>query len=346
MGFLGKSSWILKGSTRFHVPKTWIHLGCRFVNGFSVSRFENRTFNKKTGGYGYVGRKGIKKWDELGKMVSKASYLLVCLVILYDFMLCEAFLKASWRFSVRTWLSTLSLFDSPSKKKKRGASGIPQKIIIFSIEHLFFWGGGLAICMEFPGTFIPFFLSFFCGFPALARSCWPAAFFFCFGSETCIHFVVNITLGFPNLPIRCSSKPCRGALWPEGACHQPDTEQNISSRNLQAGHILVSVGGLHRPSLGKWWAQDAFIWRGWGTWLFLVGVMAKQWMWNNVKAACLYRKDYGNIKSLVVICEGIFLKTVLHQCGYLADTKSWNPTGDGHQGCQAVSTTYMFLDLK
>ena len=95
MGFLGKSSWILKGSTRFHVPKTWIHLGCRFVNGLSVSRFENRTFNKKTGGYGYAGRKGIKKLDEPGKMVSKASYLLVCLVILYDLMIFESFLKAS-----------------------------------------------------------------------------------------------------------------------------------------------------------------------------------------------------------------------------------------------------------
>lgn len=86
-------------------------------------------------------------------------------------------------------------------------------------------------------------------------------------------------------------KPCRGALWPDGACHQPDTEQKISSPNLQAGHILVSVGGLHLLSLGKWWAQDAWSEGGWGTWL-VPGSSNGQavGMWNNVKAACFVQE--------------------------------------------------------
>lgn len=168
MGFLGKSSWILKGSTRFHVPKTWIHLGCRFVNGFSVSRFENRTFNKKTGGYGYVGRKGIKKWDEPGKMVAKASYLLVCLVISYDFMIFESFLKVSWRFSVSTRLSTLSLFEPPLKKRRGWHQGFPPKDHHFFYWASFFLGGGIGDVMYVFQVIHEFFCSFLCGFPALA----------------------------------------------------------------------------------------------------------------------------------------------------------------------------------
>ena len=178
------------------------------------------------------------------------------------------YLNHSWKrlnaFQLAHGSQPQAFLNPPQKKEEGGIGDSPKDHhdFLLSIFFLFFFGGNWRFVWNFQ-VIHSFFVLFYVGFQALANKVVGRRPFF-FGSETFIH-LWWITFGFLTFPD--ALKPCCGASWPEGACHQPDTEQKISSPNLQAGHILVSVGGLHLPSLGKWWAQDALIWRGWGTWL-------------------------------------------------------------------------------
>lgn len=103
----GHLAWVslanLRGSLKdprgFTSQKPGSSSRCWFVNGFPVSRFENRTFNKKLPVAVWLCRleRESRKWDELGtwKMVSlKHLICWVCFVILYDFLIFESFLNS------------------------------------------------------------------------------------------------------------------------------------------------------------------------------------------------------------------------------------------------------------